>query len=122
MLAALSGVNFRLVARVYDRDLVYTTAILFFTALTSGTDHAARSASCRSARERTVPLRTTSLSLVATMMRLASTSALRRSASLIMVWISAGEASFFGLIWISHRRLALTGPAPARPGHCRFQA
>ena len=68
------------------------------TLVTPGADQATRSASSRSIHERTVPLRTTSLPLVSTMMRLASTSALRLNASWIFFLISVGSAR--GLSWI----------------------
>ena len=60
------------------------------TLVTPGALQAARSASCRSAQDRTLPLRITSLPLASTVMRLASTSALRRKASSILLLISEG--------------------------------
>src|SRR6201999_2495831 len=62
------------------------------TFVTPGADQATRSASSRSIHERTVPVRITSLPLVSTTMRLASTSALRLNASWIFLLISEGSA------------------------------
>lgn len=53
------------------------------TLLTRGAAQVARSASSRSAHDLTVPRRMTSLPLASTVMRLASSSALRRKASSI---------------------------------------
>ena len=60
------------------------------TLATPGADQAARSASRRSAHERTVPLKMTSLPMVSTVIRLASISAARRNASSILRLISEG--------------------------------
>jgi hypothetical protein len=59
--------------------------------VTPGANQAARSASSRSAQDRTVPLSITSPPLASTVTRLASTSALHRNASSIFCLISAGE-------------------------------
>src|ERR1700693_4421860 len=65
--------------------------ILFSTFATPGADHAARSASFFSAHERTLPISLTVEPCVSTVMRRASTSALRRRASSILLLISVGE-------------------------------
>src|SRR5712692_4559168 len=59
--------------------------IRFSTAVTPGADQAARSASSRSAQERTIPFRPTLLSCTSTAIRCASSSALRTSASSILL-------------------------------------
>jgi hypothetical protein len=59
--------------------------------VTPGAAQAARSASCRSAHDFTVPRRITSLPLASTVMRLASSSALRRKVLLV---ISSGLDTF----------------------------
>jgi hypothetical protein len=64
--------------------------IRFSTFVTPGIVQATRSASCRSAQDRTAPERMTSPPRVSTVMRLASISALRRNASSIFRWISVG--------------------------------
>jgi hypothetical protein len=58
---------------------------MFVTLETPGDAQATRSASCFSAHDRAVPRRVTALPSISTLMRPASTSALRRNASSIFV-------------------------------------
>ena len=66
------------------------TVSWFSTLTTPGVAHAARSAASFSAQDRTVPRRTTAPPSASTVMRFASTSALRRKASSIFRLISLG--------------------------------
>ena len=82
-----------------------------FYRVTPGTCHATRSASLRSAHERTVPLSVTTLPSASTVTRLASSSALRRKDSSIFRLMSAGVAR--GLISI--RLVTLSPPSLGAP-------
>ena len=64
--------------------------MLLVTLLTPGAAHAERSASCRSAQDRTVPLKVTLLPSTSTTILSASTLALRTSASSILRLTSLG--------------------------------
>ena len=75
------------------------TRMWFSTIVVPGADHAARSASSLSAHELTPPYNFTVLPSTSTVMRRASSSALRRSASSILPFTSCGVT--FGLTSIS---------------------
>src|SRR6202021_224955 len=77
-----------------NRALLLMLAVV----LVAGADHAACSASSLSAHERTLPYNFTMLPSTTTLIRRASSSALRRSASSISPFTSCGET--FGLISI----------------------
>src|SRR6266403_728535 len=66
------------------------TTIRSSTLVMPGADQATRSASSRSIQERTVPFNITSLPLASTVIRLASTSAFRLNASMILRLSSEG--------------------------------
>src|ERR1700704_6273135 len=71
------------------------TVIRFSTWVTPGADQATRSASSRSAHDRTVPFRITLLPWTSIWIRSASVAALRTSASSIFFWSSAGGTRGF---------------------------
>ena len=75
-----------------------STVIKFSTLETPGAAQAARSASCFSANERTVPRSVTLRPSTSTVTRLASTAALRLKASSILFLSSVGETRGFTVI------------------------